>query len=140
MDCEQLIIPPRDLLLLPDLMVELDRVDVDFWGNCRTATIMRCVIAADWRDDRPAKLMGIADTLGVGTSTVHDHVTRLTDPARLPSCYEAPVPRRVPRGYRLTAYGDGRARRWAAAVAKVLDRFAPPARAAAAPAKLAAGG
>jgi hypothetical protein len=106
-----------------DVLVEVDRVDSAFWGNCRAATIMRCILAENWGHGRPAKLMGIAATLGVGTSTVHDHVTRLSDPGSLPAWCEQPVLQRVPGGYTLTAYGQRRGRRWARAVARVLARW-----------------
>jgi len=129
-NCEEERIGTLELAGLFDILVEVDRIDSTYWGNCRSATIMRCILAENWGHGRPAKLMGIAATLGVGTSTVHDHVTRLSDPGSLPAWCEEPVLKRVPRGYTLTAYGQRRGRRWAQAVARALARCgveeAPP--------------
>lgn len=103
---------------IPDILTELYRIDLVFWGDWRTAAVVRCVAAASWRDARPAKVTGIAITLSMAASTVHERLARLAVPQNLTDGEAEPMVRRVTGGYVLTAAGDAKAKRWCAAVAR----------------------
>ncbi|SDG17327.1 hypothetical protein SAMN05216241_106100 [Limimonas halophila] len=100
------------------MLTEVHRVDLDFWGNLRTAAILRCVAAAQWREGRPAKLSGIAQSLGFGLATVHSHLAHLASDDG-----GGPLVARVPGGYRLTPHGEAVMRRWAKEVARRMAHF-----------------
>jgi len=117
---------PPALAAVPDLLTEVHRLDLRFWGNTRTAAVLRCVAAAAWREGRPAKVSGIAATLDFGLATVHSHLLRLSHWTEPTSGASAPLVERVNGGYRLTDQGDAQMRRWAAAVTQRMAHFRPP--------------
>ena len=103
---------------IPDVLTELYRIDLAFWGDWRTAAVVRCVAGANWRAGRPAKVTGIALTLAMAASTVHNRLAQLTVPQTVPNGEAEPMVLRVTGGYVLTAAGDAKARRWCAALAR----------------------
>jgi hypothetical protein len=108
----------RTLERVPDILIELYRTDLAFWGDWRTAAVVRCVAAANWRDGRPAKVTGIAATLDMGASTVHGRLAQLAGRADGPDGAAEPIVRRVAGGYVLTSAGEDKAQRWCTALAK----------------------
>lgn len=103
---------------VPDVLTEVHRIDLAFWGDWRTAAVVRCVAAATWRDNRPAKVTGIAVTLHMAASTVHQRLADLAVPQNSPNGETEPMVIRVTGGYVLTTAGDAKARRWCAALAR----------------------
>jgi hypothetical protein len=98
---------------IPDMVTEIHRLDVEFYGNTRSAAVLRCVAAACWREARPAKVNGIAATLGFGVGTVHSHLRMLAvDERRDSTGATEPLVKRVDGGYRLTRVGEDSIRRW----------------------------
>lgn len=107
---------------MPDVMTELHRLDLEFWGNARTAAVIRCVAAANWQDGRPGKLSGIAETLRFGVATVHSHLALLKDWTDPESGEPLPLVERVRGGYNLTAAGEASVEQWTDAAMRVLSR------------------
>ena len=107
---------------MPDVMTELHRLDLDFWGNARTAAVIRCVAAANWQDGRPGKLSGIAATLQFGVATVHSHLASLRDWTDPESGEPLPLVERVTGGYNLTAAGGESVAQWTDTAIRILSR------------------
>jgi hypothetical protein len=103
---------------VPDVLTELHRIDLAFWGDWRTAAVVRCVAAATWCDDRPAKVTGIAMTLSMAASTVHERLAQLAVPQNVSNSEEEPIVIRVTGGYVLTQAGDAKAKQWCAELAR----------------------
>lgn len=98
---------------VPDLVTELHRVDLAFWQDWRTAAIVGCLAAANWRDGRPGKVSGIAATVQMSVSTVHSRL------AELASQEPEPLVCRVPGGYRLTRTGDEKVHHWTMEIGRI---------------------
>jgi hypothetical protein len=103
---------------VPDVLTEFHRIDLAFWGDWRTAAVVRCVAAATWCEDRPAKVTGIAVTLSMAASTVHERLAQLAVPQNVSNGEEEPIVIRVTGGYVLTQAGDAKAKRWCAELAR----------------------
>lgn len=118
-DCDSI----RDInKRMPDVMTELHRLDLEFWGNARTAAVIRCVAAANWQDGRSEKLRGIAKTLRFGVATVHSHLTTLLDWTDPETGEPLPLVDRVTDGYCLTPAGGESVERWSEAALRILCR------------------
>ena len=122
---QSMMLVEKRLAQVPDLMTELHRLDIEFWGNIRTGAVFRCVAAANWRDGRPGKLSGIAATLNFGVATVHSHLAVLKDCQDPVTGKQLPLVGRVTGGYSLTPAGDTRMREWAAAAVAIVWRYCP---------------
>jgi hypothetical protein len=95
-----------------DALTELYRLDLELWGDSRTAQVVRCVAAANYKDGRAAKLSAIATSLELGLATVHQRLKRLETWRDCREGQTLPLVRQDTAGYWLTTVGEERLQRW----------------------------
>ena len=105
--------------LLPSFLIEIHRLDLQHWGNLRTAAVVRCVATDNLTDGRPAKVNKIANVLDFGVATVHSHLRTLARWHDPQTSKRTPLVRRVPGGYELTPAGWATLRAWSADAERV---------------------
>lgn len=105
-------IDTTDQTSLPNLFLELHRLDIEFWGTVRTAQVVRCLAALFFPDGTPAKLNKIANILDCGVATVHAHLGKLQEWSVGPDGRRVALVARVEGGYRFTPEGEAILERW----------------------------